>query len=47
MLEKLYMAEKKLFMETWIFKMILVRYPLEKRRAGEKACIIREYISYH
>ena len=31
MLEKLYMAEKELFMEIWIFKVILVRYPLEKR----------------
>ena len=41
MLEKLYMAEKELFMEIWIFKVILVRYPLEKRRAREKASIIK------
>lgn len=42
MLEKLYMAEKELFMEIWIFKVILVRYRLEKGRAGEKVCIIKK-----
>lgn len=47
MLEKLYTAEKELSMEIWIFKVILVRYRLEKVDAGEKVCIIKKYISYH